>query len=262
MPGMAPRRPGQGGRAFGMNEEERAKMAELNRKVEEALAAYRAEPNDTTKAALKTQVSAMFEVRQKFAVERAEKMLAREKERLANKDKEVDKLVERIVRPRRDKPQGPPRSEHMRPMDHGIFGAPVRMEERRFGADRKTDRNGKRPADNKGPQVRALTPEENKQAQEINLKLMKADSVTPEVTRQVEALRAIHQKALTRQKEALETAKKDKKDKKQIEALERSVEFLTRSVENMKQPEKYLKQLKLRAERRGAAKEEPENDKK
>ena len=42
----------------------------------------------------------------------------------------------------------------------------------------------------------------------------------------------------------------EKESEKRVEALERSVRFLTRGVESMKQPEKFLEQLKQRAERR------------
>ena len=56
------------------------KLEELNRRIAEALAAYRAEPNDSTKAALKERITERFELQQMFAIERVEKMLARERE--------------------------------------------------------------------------------------------------------------------------------------------------------------------------------------
>ena len=79
-----------------------------------------------------------------------------------------------------------------------------------------------------------------------------AEAVTPEVTAQIESLRAIYERALERQREELKAAQTagEKESEKRVEALERSVRFLTRGVESMKQPEKFLEQLKQRAERR------------
>ena len=229
-------------RAPGMDEEQRMKIEELNSRIAEALAAYRAEPNDSTKAALKEQLVERFELQQKFAIERAEKILARERERLENKDQEIDRQLERLLRPRREKPQGRPRAEHMRP------------DERRR-PDGKRPEPGRRDAAGARGFGRALTPEEGRQVREITLELLKADAVTPEVTAKIESLRAVFQSALDRQTKALEEAKsapEEGEEAKRAEALERSVRFLNRSLESMKQPEEFLKQLKQRAEHRRA----------
>ncbi|WP_294481210.1 hypothetical protein [uncultured Victivallis sp.] len=236
-PGKPLPRPGRERRGPGLSEEQRMKLEELNRRIAEALAAYRAEPNDSTKAALKERITERFELQQMFAIERVEKMLARERERLENKDQEIDRQLERLLRPSWEKPQGPPRAEHMRP------------EERRR-PDGKRPEPGRREA--RGPFGKVLTPEEGREAREITLALLKAEAVTPEVTAQIESLRAIYERALERQREELKAAQTagEKESEKRVEALERSVRFLTRGVESMKQPEKFLEQLKQRAERR------------
>ena len=240
-------RPERERRGPGMPEEQRLKLEELDRKVGEALEAYRAEPNDTTKAALKARIAERFELQQKFAIERAEKMLAREKERLENKDQEVDRQLERMLRPRREKPQGPPRGERMRRADHRQPDGPGRPE----GERPEPGRRGIAGA--RGAFGRALTPEEGRRTREIMRELLKADAVTPEVTAQIESLRTVYETALERQTKALEAAKsapEGGENGKNIEALERSIRFLSRNVESMKQPENYFKQLKRRAERR------------
>lgn len=254
-PGRLPPGPMREKRFPGLNQEERAKLDELNRKVAEALDAYRAEPNDTTRAALKERLVERFEQQQKFVIEHAEKMLAREKERLENKEKEVDRQLERMLRPRRERPDAPPRGEHMRPADRKRPGGPEgkRPEARREGAGPR------------GEFGRVLTPEEGRKVRELTRELVKAESVTPEVTAQLETLRAVYEKALERNQEALKAAKaapEAEENGKRIEALERSTRFLSRHVESMKQPEQFLKQLKARAERRkgpdGAKRPEPE----
>ena len=248
-PGMEKRLPDpeRERRGPGMSEEQRLKLKELDRKVGEALEACRAEPNDTTKAALKARIAERFELQQKFAIERAEKMLAREKERLENKDQEVDRQLERMLRPRREKPQGPPRGERMRKMERKHSDGPGRPE----GERPESGRRGIAGA--RGAFGRALTPEEGRKVREITRELLKADAVTPEVTAQLESLRTVYEAALDRQKKALEEAKsapEGEENGKRVEMLERSVKTLTRNLESMKQPEKYLKQLKRRVEHR------------
>ena len=114
-----PQRPPMGGPRDGrmmpgLSEEERARLDELAKKVEQALAAYRENPGDETKAALKAQIGESFEVRQKIAVDRAEKALARARKRLENKDEEVEKQLQRMIRPRGERPQRPPRADNFR----------------------------------------------------------------------------------------------------------------------------------------------------
>lgn len=124
---------GREGALGALTEEERAKLDELVKNVTAALAAYKATPTDETKAALKTQVSAAFEFRQKLMIDRAEKALARAKERLKNKDEEVDKQVERLLKPRPERPERPerpgepPRAEMGRPFGGEECGAPMRF---------------------------------------------------------------------------------------------------------------------------------------
>jgi len=93
-----PRREGAG--MPGLSEEERTKLDALTKGVTDALAAYKASPSDTTKAALKTQVAAAFEFRQQLMIDRAKKALA-------NKDEEVNKQVERLIQPHKERPERP-----------------------------------------------------------------------------------------------------------------------------------------------------------
>jgi len=131
---MQRRGPGREGGLGILTEEERAKLTELVKNVGDALAAYKANPTDETKAALKTQVSAAFEFRQKLMIDRAEKALAKAKERLQNKDEEVSKQVERLIqrkeRPERpdrpERPEEPPRAQMQCPFGGEGFGAPMR----------------------------------------------------------------------------------------------------------------------------------------
>lgn len=128
------RGPGREGGPGAMTEEERAKLGELMKNVGDAIAAYKANPTDETKAALKTQVAASFEFRQKLMIERMEKALTQAKERLKNKDAEVDKQVERMLKPRPERPDKPERPERPdKPPRAGVspfrgegFGAPMR----------------------------------------------------------------------------------------------------------------------------------------
>lgn len=227
----------RGGRMMpGLSEEERARLDELAKKVEQALAAYRENPGDETKAALKAQIGESFEVRQKIAVDRAEKALARARKRLENKDEEVEKQLQRMIRPRGERPQRPPRADNFRMGGEPAFGAPLPGGPR-FGSDQKG--GGKA----RGPFGRIFTADEGKQLQELNARLLKAASVTPEVRKEVESAGRIYQAALVRQQKALEKAKSEKKD---TAALERSIGFLNQSIENARDPEKYLKQLKAR----------------
>jgi len=130
--GFQRRGAGRDGFMAGLTDEERTKMAELVKNVGDALTAYKATPTDETKAVLKTQVAATFEFRQKLAIDRAEKMLAKAKERLKNKDEEVNKQVERLLKPRKERPErperpeGPPRAGMRRPFGGEWFGAPMR----------------------------------------------------------------------------------------------------------------------------------------
>ena len=139
---MQRRGPGREGALGVLTEEERAKLTELVKNVGDALAAYKANPTDETKAALKTQVSAAFEFRQKLMIDRAEKALAKAKERLQNKDEEVNKQVERLIQQRKERPERPerpeepPRAEMQSPFGGEGFGAPMRAEmQRPFGGE-------------------------------------------------------------------------------------------------------------------------------
>lgn len=170
----------------GLSEEERARLDELAKKVEQALAAYRENPGDETKAALKAQIGESFEVRQKIAVDRAEKALARSQKAARKQGGRGRKTVARMIRPRGERPQRPPRADNFRMGGVLAFGAPLPGGPR-FGADQKG--GGKA----RGPFGRIFTTDEGKQLQELNARLLKAASVTPEVRKEVESAGRIYQ---------------------------------------------------------------------
>ncbi len=117
---------GPGGRqGFGfmargpMSEEDAAKIKELSQNVKTAVEAYRKTADDKTKAAVKTAVAALVDAQQKIEIDRAEKALARAKASVQEKDKIVNRMVERVTSAKGDKPgpkgEGPRGKKSERP---------------------------------------------------------------------------------------------------------------------------------------------------
>ncbi|OQA84310.1 MAG: hypothetical protein BWY31_02465 [Lentisphaerae bacterium ADurb.Bin242] len=94
--GLVPRGP--------MSEEDAAKFKELAENVKTAVDAYRKSGDEKNKAAVKTAVTALVDAQQKFEVDRAEKALARAKAGVQEKDKIVDRIVDRMTSAKADKP--------------------------------------------------------------------------------------------------------------------------------------------------------------
>lgn len=107
---------GPGGRQFGgerqgfgfmprgpMSEEDAAKFKELSQNVKTAVEAYRKSGDEKNKAAVKTAVAALVDAQQKIEIDRAEKALARAKANVQEKDKIVDRIVERVTSAKAEK---------------------------------------------------------------------------------------------------------------------------------------------------------------
>lgn len=87
-----------------MSEEDAAKFKELAENVKTAVDAYRKSGDEKNKAAVKTAVTALVDAQQKFEIDRAEKALARAKAGVQEKDKIVDRIVNRVTSAKADKP--------------------------------------------------------------------------------------------------------------------------------------------------------------
>lgn len=197
-----------------MNEEEQARFRELNQAVQDALGAYRANPGDETLAALKTKLTAMVEARQAFEVDRAEKALARAKAQAEKKDEIVERQLKRMTAPQRRR--GP-----------GEGKAPERR-----------DRRGNMP--------QLFTEAERARLKTAREALAKAEAKSDAETQAVEAMKKVHQDAVTRIQAEIARLKAEGKD---TASLERSVKFLNRAVEQMADPAKYAERMKNRPPR-------------
>lgn len=197
-----------------MNEEEQARFRELNQAVQDALEAYRANPGDETLAALKTKLTAMVEARQAFEIDRAEKALARAKAQAGKKDEIVNRQLKHMTAPQRRR--GP-----------GEGKAPERR-----------DRRGNMP--------QFFTEAEMTRLKTAREALAKAEAKSDAETKAVEAMKKVHQDAVTRIQAEIARLKAEGKD---TASLERSVKFLNRAVEQMADPAKYAERMKNRPPR-------------
>ncbi len=193
-----------------MTEEEQARFRELNQAVREALEAYRADPGDETLAALKTRLTAMVEARQTFEIDRAEKALARAKAQMEKKEEIVERRLKRMIAPRKEDAGRPERRSGHRGMPQFFTEA----EMTRLKAAREA--------------------------------LAKAEAKSDAEKEAVEAMKKVHQDAVTRIQAEIAGLKAEKKDTAQ---LERSVKFLSRAVEQMADPVKYAERMKNRPHR-------------
>ncbi len=234
----------RGGMMMGMNEEEQARFAEFNSKVESALAKYRESQKEEDLAALKQAVSDRFVALQQFQITRAEQMIARAREQLEKKDAEIDRQVKRMLSPR-NREQGP------RPDRPGRRG-PGAMN---FDADafapfgKPEEKPEAGPNDKRGPgrdgMPRVLNDSESAKVRAEEQKLQKVKPDSAEAAAAVKEIAAVCDSARKRIQAELDAAKEDKERAR----IERSLKMLDRMIERTKDPVKYAKSVRERMER-------------
>lgn len=249
-----------------MSEVDRAKFAELNEVIRDAMDDFRQEGSEANRAKLRAAVDAMVEARLKYDVEQAEKKLEFVKARLEKKAVLTERYLKRMTaepRPGYERPGKPgpcpvmdrpgkgcpvARPDAVCPGKPGPKGAPaaeVRDAAGKRGPREAGMRRG-RP-DRKGPRMmeRCFTEPERNELREARRKLMTAEAGSAEAKAAVTGMNTVFKRALERVDRELAKAKEAGQEKETAE-LEQAKKMLTRMAERTADPEKYLEVMKNR----------------
>lgn len=249
-----------------MSEVDRAKFAELNEVIRDAMDDFRQEGSEANRAKLRAAVDAMVEARLKYDVEQAEKKLEFVKARLEKKAVLTERYLKRMTaepRPGYERPGKPgpcpvmdrpgkgcpvARPDAVCPGKPGPKGAPAA--EVRDGAGKRAPREAGmrrgRP-DRKGPRMmeRCFTEPERNELREARRKLMTAEAGSAEAKTAITEMNTVFKRALERVDRELAKAKEAGQEKETAE-LEQAKKMLTRMAERTADPEKYLEAMKNR----------------
>lgn len=249
-----------------MSEVDRAKFAELNEVIRDAMDDFRQEGSEANRAKLRAAVDAMVEARLKYDVEQAEKKLEFVKARLEKKAVLTERYLKRMTaepRPGYERPGKPgpcpvmdrpgkgcpvARPDAVCPGKPGPKGAPAA--EVRDGAGKRAPREAGmrrgRP-DRKGPRMmeRCFTEPERNELREARRKLMTAEAGSAEAKTAITEMNGVFKRALERVDNDLAKAKENKQEKETAE-LEQAKKMLSRMAERTADPEKYLEAMKNR----------------
>lgn len=249
-----------------MSEVDRAKFAELNEVIRDAMDDFRQEGSEANRAKLRAAVDAMVEARLKYDVEQAEKKLEFVKARLEKKAVLTERYLKRMTaepRPGYERPGKPgpcpvmdrpgkgcpvARPDAVCPGKPGPKGAPaaeVRDAAGKRGPREAGMRRG-RP-DRKGPRMmeRCFTEPERNELREARRKLMTAEAGSAEAKTAITEMNTVFKRALERVDNDLAKAKENKQEKETAE-LEQAKKMLSRMAERTADPEKYLEAMKNR----------------
>ena len=249
-----------------MSEVDRAKFAELNEVIRDAMDDFRQEGSEANRAKLRAAVDAMVEARLKYDVEQAEKKLEFVKARLEKKAVLTERYLKRMIaepRPGYERPGKPgpcpvmdrpgkgcpvARPDAVCPGKPGPKGAPaaeVRDAAGKRGPREAGMRRG-RP-DRKGPRMmeRCFTEPERNELREARRKLMTAEAGSAEAKTAITEMNGVFKRALERVDNDLAKAKENKQEKETAE-LEQAKKMLSRMAERTADPEKYLEAMKNR----------------
>lgn len=249
-----------------MSEVDRAKFAELNEVIRDAMDDFRQEGSEANRAKLRAAVDAMVEARLKYDVEQAEKKLEFVKARLEKKAVLTERYLKRMTaepRPGYERPGKPgpcpvmdrpgkgcpvARPDAVCPGKPGPKGAPaaeVRDAAGKRGPREAGMRRG-RP-DRKGPRMmeRCFTEPERNELREARRKLMTAEAGSAEAKTAITEMNGVFKRALERVDNDLAKAKENKQEKETAE-LEQAKKMLSRMAERTADPEKYLEAMKNR----------------
>lgn len=249
-----------------MSEVDRAKFAELNEVIRDAMDDFRQEGSEANRAKLHAAVDAMVEARLKYDVEQAEKKLEFVKARLEKKAVLTERYLKRMTeepRPGYERPGKPgpcpvmdrpgkgcpvARPDAVCPGKPGPKGAPaaeVRDAAGKRGPREAGMRRG-RP-DRKGPRMmeRCFTEPERNELREARRKLMTAEAGSAEAKTAITEMNGVFKRALERVDNDLAKAKENKQEKETAE-LEQAKKMLSRMAERTADPEKYLEAMKNR----------------
>lgn len=249
-----------------MSEVDRAKFAELNEVIRDAMDDFRQEGSEANRAKLRAAVDAMVEARLKYDVEQAEKKLEFVKARQEKKAVLTERYLKRMTaepRPGYERPGKPgpcpvmdrpgkgcpvARPDAVCPGKPGPKGAPaaeVRDAAGKRGPREAGMRRG-RP-DRKGPRMmeRCFTEPERNELREARRKLMTAEAGSAEAKAAVTGMNTVFKRALERVDRELAKAKEAGQEKETAE-LEQAKKMLTRMAERTADPEKYLEAMKNR----------------
>ena len=249
-----------------MSEVDRAKFAELNEVIRDAMDDFRQEGSEANRAKLRAAVDAMVEARLKYDVEQAEKRLEFVKARLEKKAVLTERYLKRMTaepRPGYERPGKPgpcpvmdrpgkgcpvARPDAVCPGKPGPKGAPaaeVRDAAGKRGPREAGMRRG-RP-DRKGPRMmeRCFTEPERNELREARRKLMTAEAGSAEAKTAITEMNGVFKRALERVDNDLAKAKENKQEKETAE-LEQAKKMLSRMAERTADPEKYLEAMKNR----------------
>ena len=249
-----------------MSEVDRAKFAELNEVIRDAMDDFRQEGSEANRAKLRAAVDAMVEARLKYDVEQAEKKLEFVKARPEKKAVLTERYLKRMTaepRPGYERPGKPgpcpvmdrpgkgcpvARPDAVCPGKPGPKGAPaaeVRDAAGKRGPREAGMRRG-RP-DRKGPRMmeRCFTEPERNELREARRKLMTAEAGSAEAKTAITEMNGVFKRALERVDNDLAKAKENKQEKETAE-LEQAKKMLSRMAERTADPEKYLEAMKNR----------------
>lgn len=250
-----------------MSEVDRAKFAELNEVIRDAMDDFRQEGSEANRAKLRAAVDAMVEARLKYDVEQAEKKLEFVKARLEKKAVLTERYLKRMTaepRPGYERPGKPgpcpvmdrpgkgcpvARPDAVCPGKPGPKGAPAA--EVRDGAGKRAPREaGMRQGrpERKGVRrmmERCFTEPERNDLAEAHKMLRKAEAGSAEAKAAVTGMNTVFKRALERVDRELAKAKEAGQEKETAE-LEPAKKMLTRMAERTADPEKYLEAMKNR----------------
>ena len=214
-----------------MSEVDRAKFAELNEVIRDAMDDFRQEGSEANRAKLRAAVDAMVEARLKYDVEQAEKKLEFVKARLEKKAVLTERYLKRMTAEPRPGYERPGKPGPCPVMDRPGKGCPV--------ARPDAVCPGK-----PGPKG-APAAEVRDDLAEAHKMLRKAEAGSAEAKAAVTGMNTVFKRALERVDRELAKAKEAGQEKETAE-LEQAKKMLTRMAERTADPEKYLEAMKNR----------------
>lgn len=253
-----------------MGEADRAKFAEMNEEVRDAMEEFRRDGSEANRTRLRDAVGAMVEAKLKYDVDQAEKRLEFARKQLERKAALTERYLRRMTAepaPALDRPGKPgPRAEMRGPEAKrpdgkrrdavrpgkpapGAPEAGLRPDAGKRGPREAGMRPG-RKGGRRGVMERCFTEPERNEMREARRKLMTAEAGSAEAKAAVTGMNAVCKRALERIEKDLVKAKENKLEAETAE-LEQAKKFLTMMEERTADPAKYLEAMKNRPRREG-----------
>ncbi len=256
-----------------ISEVDRAKFAELNEEIRDAMAEFRNDGSEANRGKLRAAIGALVEAKLKYDVDQAEKKLEFARKQLERKAALTERCLKRMTTgPAVDRPgkselrvelrchdgkRPDPQHEMKRPagrrdeaMRPGESAPPAEAPDAKARPDagkhapREAGMHQGRP-DRRGPRMmeRGFTEPERNALREARQKLRKAAAGSAEAKAAVTEMNGVFKRALERVDKELALAKESGKETAE---LEQTKKMLTRMAERTADPEKYLEAMKNR----------------